>query len=212
MSQSSNGRKCPQASASVHKSRGKRRSVSRASRWFRLYSEVRNDPKILRLSVDDRWKWIVALCVAAEHDDGILPTVSDMALHWRCTEHEAERAYIHLVNVGLLRQVQGDVTGQRGYAPHNWAKRQYFGADSTERSKRHRAKKERRLCNANATDVRRESDVKPDSDSASVSEVEIQGYVDSCQEGYGSRSRDLDSTYEGSTTTAISTRRRGGGQ
>lgn len=128
-----------------------RKPVTRANRWFRFYSEVRNDTKILRLTLDERWKWVVALCVATEHVDGIIPGVDDMALHWRCSIDDADHAYQRLVAAKLLEMVQGEISGDRGYAPHNWARRQYVGADSTTRSRKRREKTKRTRCNGEAT-------------------------------------------------------------
>jgi hypothetical protein len=37
--------------------------------WFKLFTEIRHDPKIKRLSPEQRWFWIVLLCLAAESDE-----------------------------------------------------------------------------------------------------------------------------------------------
>ena len=35
-------------------------------KWFRLYTEIRRDPKLRRLPVSYRWVWITILCIARE--------------------------------------------------------------------------------------------------------------------------------------------------
>lgn len=40
--------------------------MSRKKPWFRLYSEIRQDRKLRRCSSDERWCWIVILCIASE--------------------------------------------------------------------------------------------------------------------------------------------------
>lgn len=157
-----------------NKSRRKRVNPSaRASWWVRLYIEALNDPKIIKLSDFEFRKWVQTLLVAGMHQDGILPVADDMAVHWRCSSEDAERTYLRLIQLKLIECVTGDVTGERGYAPNNWARRQYAGASSTERSRKCRAKNVGKLCNANATQMQRDGSVR--SESVSESEYSTEG-------------------------------------
>lgn len=46
--------------------------------WMKLYSEIITDPKIRRLSIDERWFWIVLLCLAADNNKrGQVTVVTD---------------------------------------------------------------------------------------------------------------------------------------
>lgn len=37
--------------------------------WIKLYAEIIHDPKIRRLTVDERWFWIVLLCLASQNEE-----------------------------------------------------------------------------------------------------------------------------------------------
>ena len=101
--------------------------------WFRLYTELLNDPKVQRLSGDQFKGWVNILCLAKE-SDGALPSVDDIAFRLRISDEEAEGLVETLVSRGLL-----DSDGQR-LGPHNWEQRQYNADVSTERVKRYRQK------------------------------------------------------------------------
>lgn len=59
-------------------------------KWLKLWSEVRNNTKLLKLSPADRWSWIVLLCVASEGSPrGSLPSVQDVAIELRTTPGKA---------------------------------------------------------------------------------------------------------------------------
>ncbi|TAL43811.1 MAG: hypothetical protein EPN91_05500 [Salinibacterium sp.] len=107
------------------------------SRWFRLDDDVINDPKILLLPEAMRWIWIAFLCVASKNE-GRLPQIEIIALSLRVKQSKASEYLAALVKAGLIDQ------DETGFAPHNWARRQFKSDVSTERVKRFR-KQERNV-------------------------------------------------------------------
>jgi hypothetical protein len=103
-------------------------------RWLRLYDDVINDPKVLRLPEATRWHWVAVLCVASKHD-GALPPLDELAFYLRTTPAKATVILAALVKGGLLDKTE------TGFAPHNWSGRQYKSDGSAERVKRHREKR-----------------------------------------------------------------------
>lgn len=101
------------------------------SRWFRLYDETLNDPKILKLSDKLHRIWIGVLCVASKNN-GTLPPLGDMALLMRMKPLKIDEAINKLIKSGLI-----DDDGA-SLKPHNWNGRQYKSDVSTERVKRFR--------------------------------------------------------------------------
>lgn len=101
------------------------------SRWFRLYDDVINDPKLLKLPEALRWAWVGMLCVASKNG-GCLPPVDDVALMLRVPEAKAAEYITKLVKAELIDQVDGV------FSPHNWDGRQFKSDTSNERVKKHR--------------------------------------------------------------------------
>lgn len=101
------------------------------TRWFRLYDDAVNDPKVQRLSGDMFKAWINILCIASRHD-GVLPPVNEIAFTLRVTPQRVRRVLDTLCEAGLL---DVDDTGTR---PHNWQGRQFFSDGSAGRMRRHR--------------------------------------------------------------------------
>lgn len=104
------------------------------SRWFRLYDDTINDPKVIKLPEVMRWHWIALLCVASKND-GTLPTLDDVAIQLRVTAAKATEIIASLVKFGLLDKTE------TGFAPHNWSGRQYKGDGSTSRVQKYREKR-----------------------------------------------------------------------
>jgi len=99
--------------------------------WLRLYHDIINDPKVLKLPEATRWHYIAMLCIASMND-GILPLLDDIAIQLRVTAAKATEIIATLVKAGLLDKTE------TGFAPHNWNGRQYKSDVSTERVKRFR--------------------------------------------------------------------------
>lgn len=115
------------------------------SRWFRMYDDVINDPKVMRLDPALRWHWVGVLCVASK-GGGVVPAAGDVAFALRMGEGEAVAILASLVSAGLLdRREDGELI------PHNWGDRQYQSDSSAERMRRHRDKQ--RAAKASVGDV-----------------------------------------------------------
>jgi hypothetical protein len=101
------------------------------ARWFRVYDDVVDDPKVQRLPLALFKLWVNTLCIASRNG-GKLPTFEDMAFSLRVTEQGARDGVTALVQAGLLDR-EGDVI-----VPHNWSARQFKSDVSTERVRRFR--------------------------------------------------------------------------
>lgn len=103
------------------------------SRWFRVYGELVNDPKVQRLS-GDTFKALVNLWCLACENEGKLPSVSDISFALRMPPPKVERLLVELILVRLLDK--DAVTNL--VQPHNWSGRQFKSDVSNERVKQHR--------------------------------------------------------------------------
>jgi hypothetical protein len=101
--------------------------------WFRMYRDVINDPKVMKLPEATRWHWVACLCVASGNG-GVLPASVDLAFALRMTEQRVAALVAELHRAGLLDKIEG------GFAPHNWEGRQYKSDNSTMRVQKHRNK------------------------------------------------------------------------
>lgn len=110
------------------------------SRWFRLYAEVVNDPKVQKLPCEDFRSWINILCLCADND-GKVPPVEDVAFALRRSLDATVTVLERLASGGLIDRVSGGPDGWH-YAPHGWDKRQYKSDTSTDRVKRFRKRSE----------------------------------------------------------------------
>jgi hypothetical protein len=103
-------------------------------KWFRLYDELLDDPKLQELPVEHRWWWLEFMCVASRQEiRGSLPALSRLAFHFRCSEDEAERRIKVLRKSGFI-----DVTPD-GYKIHGWDERQFKSDDVTARTSKYKA-------------------------------------------------------------------------
>jgi hypothetical protein len=107
------------------------------SKWFRLYAELVDDPKVQMLPPDLFKAWVNLLCIASRND-GFLPSLDQVSFTLRCNVSESGTLVERLLNAGLIDRVNGGAGGWR-YAPHGWQKRQFKSDTSTERVKRFRA-------------------------------------------------------------------------
>jgi hypothetical protein len=106
------------------------------SRWFRMYDEILDDPKVQRLSGDDFKGWVNILCLASRNG-GKLPPIEDVAFALRETLDGARTLVERLVNATLIERRTGGSNGAH-YAPYKWDERQYKSDTSTDRVKRFR--------------------------------------------------------------------------
>ncbi|UGA46648.1 hypothetical protein HU230_0011650 [Bradyrhizobium quebecense] len=115
--------------------------------WFRMYGDVINDPKVMRLPEAMRWRWVAFLCLASRNK-GRLPPVADIAFALRMSDDDAGASVRQLCAAGLL-----DETEPGAYAPHNWEGRQYKSDSSTVRVREHRERLKREAEEAAAFDA-----------------------------------------------------------
>lgn len=104
-------------------------------KWFRLYDETLNDPKVQRLSPHLFKFWINCLCVASSVPHrGILPPVSVVAFRLRISEERAVIGLDDLVARGLLDRDSSDGI----LSVHAWSERQFESDNVSARVQRHR--------------------------------------------------------------------------
>jgi len=114
--------------------------------WFRLYPEIRRDPKIRRLSPDERWLWIVILCIASDSPErGKLLISEDLPYEVMDISDEAAMS-VDTVENGLkrlqkLNLIEQDESGVF-YIP-KWEDRQYDNPSDTPSATRERKRKSR---------------------------------------------------------------------
>jgi hypothetical protein len=101
------------------------------SRWFRMYDELLDDPKVQRLAPEDFKGWVNLLCLASRNN-GKLPKAEDIAFALRETAESVSSLFHRLESVGLVVSRNGT------YSPYKWAERQYKSDTSTDRVKRFR--------------------------------------------------------------------------
>lgn len=117
-------------------------------KWFRFYTEALHDPKVQRLSPVLFKAWVNLLCLASqEENDGLLPSVEDIAFTLRIKPSEAESILTQLARAGLIDRADeaspvrdGAATGPLAgrYRPHNWTERQRKSDDVAARVKAYR--------------------------------------------------------------------------
>lgn len=137
------------------------------SRWFRMYDEVLDDPKVQRLPAPLFKAWVNLLCLASK-SGGTLPPVADIAFALRVDDEQAQAWIADLCERGLIDADR----------PHNWDSRQFVSDNSTERVKRFRQKKaeEAKTVSCNADETFHVTP--PDTESDTDTETESKGGAD----------------------------------
>jgi hypothetical protein len=105
------------------------------SRWFRLYDELLDDPKVQMMPPELFKAWVNILCLASRNE-GRLPSVHDMAFSLRMDETLLETFLKQMMERGLV-----DDDGVSLF-PHKWSERQFKSDSSTERVRKYREKLE----------------------------------------------------------------------
>lgn len=101
-------------------------------KWFRLYGEVLNDPKVQKLHPKAFKAWISLLCLANEGTPRGRINPEDISYGLRMDDDTATKMIEHLLERGLLER-EGEAL-----VPHNWDERQFASDNVTERSRQHR--------------------------------------------------------------------------
>lgn len=104
-------------------------------KWFRMYVEIVDDPKIKQISDRSYRVFTYLLALAAESDmDGLIPmSEDDITWRLRLSQEDLSTALYELSNLGI-------VTGEIPIQFINWQKRQYKSDHINERVKRFRNK------------------------------------------------------------------------
>lgn len=157
------------------------------ARWFRMYAEALNDPKVQCLDGETFKSWINILCIASQNG-GQLPDVSDVAFALRMDNNGAVTLLERLLNARLIDRVNGGKDGWH-YAPHGWSKRQYKSDTSTDRVKRFRKRSETVSETPPDTETDTDNTLSKDSGEGSPSTGKLMW--DEALEFYGSKRRAL---------------------
>lgn len=106
-------------------------------KWFRLYHDLIDDPKVQRLPGDTFKFWINCLCLASRSEERgtIALDMSGIAFALRVDDDTAKAHVAALITAGLLEP------NGAGLAVHNWGGRQYRSDDVNARSTAHRKAK-----------------------------------------------------------------------
>ena len=128
-------------------------------KWFRLYNEILDDPKVLKMEERLRWRYICCICLAnINQNRGFLPEDSDITLKLRLKPSQWEKTKQELINRGFL-----DLLPQ-GLAVHSFDHRQYESDSAKERMKRYRESMKQRNSNVTVTPPEPDTEPEPDSD------------------------------------------------
>jgi hypothetical protein len=106
-------------------------------RWFRVYDDLVNDPKVQRLE-PALFKFLINIWCLASSNGGKIPTIEQLQFSLREPDASLLVASLEaLVHHGLADRF----SNQHGswLAPHSWSKRQYKSDLSTDRVKRFRS-------------------------------------------------------------------------
>ena len=109
-------------------------------RWFRLYDDTINDPKVQCLDGTLFKAWINCLCIANQCD-GIIKR-DDVAFRLRLSASDGDQAIETLIAKGLLEYSL--INGDQCLTPHSWKERQPNRDKSALRMRKLRARKKAR--------------------------------------------------------------------
>ena len=88
------------------------------TRWFRVYNELVDDPKVQRLD-PPLFKALINLWCSTSANGGVLPPIDEIAFKLRIKPQKAQHVLDRLKADALF---EDDETGTH---PHNWARWQY---------------------------------------------------------------------------------------
>lgn len=108
------------------------------SKWFRVYDDLIDDPKVQRLPAE-LFKALINLWCLASQNGGVLPSVDDIAYKMRIKPARAADILRDLRTANFIDD-DGDVA-----SPHNWSGRQYMRnkgeATNSDRQRRYKERK-----------------------------------------------------------------------
>jgi hypothetical protein len=114
------------------------------SRWFRVYDDLVNDPKVQQLSPEN-FRYLINIWCLASKNNGALPSLADISFQLRVTLAKAAKIIATLQDAGLID------AHDSGLSPHNWDSRQFKSDTSNDRVKRFRERQRNGACNVTST-------------------------------------------------------------
>ena len=104
-------------------------------KWFRLWTDILDDPKLSQLEDGDYRRFIGLLAMASESDKaGVIPhEIDKIAWRLRCRKDHLEKCVKKLINLNILKQ------NGNGFLFLNWEKRQFQSDNSTKRWRKWKA-------------------------------------------------------------------------
>lgn len=138
--------------------------------WIKLYVEINDDPKVGLLPVNARWRFISALALAGELDEGgFIPPVNDELAYRLHTEVETLQAEMRMLAGRGLAELRMHPDGEDRWFLTHFAERQ---APSTNAE---RQKQWRKRHGSNATVTKRYANVTPETEAETEAEAEAEG-------------------------------------
>jgi hypothetical protein len=101
------------------------------TRWFRIYDDLVDDPKVQRLD-PPMFRALINLWCLASANGGVFPPIDEVAFKLRMKPEKVQRVLADLRAVELIDD------DEKGTRPHNWDKRQFISDGSTQRVQRFR--------------------------------------------------------------------------
>jgi len=143
--------------------------------WFKLHSEIRNDPKMYELDADQRWLFVCLLCVASESPQR--GTITDVRLRGLAASLRTDETRLKttLDTLKDLKIAEYDPDA-RTITILNWNRRQYDHPSDAPRETAERKRKSRARHDnvTSASRVRHGTDSDTDSDSDTEVDTEIE--------------------------------------
>ena len=107
--------------------------------WFRLYHDLPNDRKLRKFTPQQKWAWVVLLCVASDSKErGLIIGEDEDDLADYCG-FECTQDYQYFLDRLRQKEMISPVAG--GIKISNWGNRQFSSDSSTERVRAHRNRK-----------------------------------------------------------------------
>lgn len=130
-------------------------------KWIKLYHEILEDPKMGRMDDHHYRRCIEFFLVAGRSDQqGILPSIADLAWLLRTSRDDIQETIDYLISVDILEVVK-DEDGSNVVNVTNFIKRQEMSLTGAERVKRYRQK-------SNVTDVTQSCYKRTNTDASNV--------------------------------------------
>lgn len=157
-------------------------------KWFRLYHDLPNDRKLRKFNPQQKWAWVVLLCLASESKERGTVFDRDQEDTADYCGFECTQDYLYFLD--KLRQKEMIEPVQGGYKITHWEDRQYIKPSDSPEKTRERKRKQRaiqkelsqevsRVTSRDECVTSRHTDTDPYSDPDSDTKKEINTYVDS---------------------------------